>query len=156
VAANRAQEVHEGPSYPARVWPKRSPRVLMCPLSHNVLSPRAELGDSEVCSRSGGRIKDKYNTRTLPSKWGSMPKQCSAGALGRENSVITRSPEGIVARNMDQGGEKRVARRARCTGEPGDGMISGRARGELAVPNGQGHERQETLVVLGQVAHQIG
>jgi hypothetical protein len=24
MTANRAQEVHEGPRYPARVWPKRS------------------------------------------------------------------------------------------------------------------------------------
>ncbi len=42
-----------------------------------------------------------------------------SGALGRENSVITRPPESIVARNLDEGGEKGVAHRARCAGELG-------------------------------------
>jgi hypothetical protein len=70
--------------------------------------------------------------------------------------VITCPPEGIVTRNVDQRGEKGVAHRARCAGEPGEGMVGGRARGELAVADGQGHEHSETLVVLGQVAHHIG
>jgi hypothetical protein len=34
--------------------------------------------------------------------------------------VITRPPEGIVARNLDEGGEKGVAHRARRASEPGD------------------------------------
>ena len=50
--------------------------------------------------------------------------------------MITRPSEGIVARNVDQGGEKGVAHRARCAGEPGEGMVGGRARGELAVAHG--------------------
>jgi hypothetical protein len=70
--------------------------------------------------------------------------------------MITRSPEGIVERNVDQIGEKGVAHRARCAGEACEGMVGSRARGELAVADDQGHERQETLVVLGQIAHHIG
>ena len=50
--------------------------------------------------------------------------------------MITRPPEGIIERNVDQGGEKGVAYRARCAGEPGDCMVGGRARGELAVSDG--------------------
>ena len=60
----------------------------------------------------------------------------SARALGREDTVITCSPEGIVTRNVDQAGEKRVAHLARCAGEPGEGMVGCRARGELAVADG--------------------
>jgi hypothetical protein len=50
--------------------------------------------------------------------------------------MITRSPKGIVARDLDQGGEKGVAHRARCAGEPGDGMVGGRARRELTMADG--------------------
>src|SRR5712691_1380963 len=59
-----------------------------------------------------------------------------ARGLGREDTVITCPPEGIVTRNVDQGGEKGVAHLARCAGEPGEGMVGGRARDELAVPDG--------------------
>ena len=41
----------------------------------------------------------------------------------------------IVTRNVDQGGEKGVALFARCAGEPGEGMVGGRARDKLAVPD---------------------
>ena len=47
--------------------------------------------------------------------------------------MITRSPEGIVARNLDEGGEEAVAHCARCAGEPGEGMVGGRAGREFAV-----------------------
>jgi hypothetical protein len=60
----------------------------------------------------------------------------SARALRREDSVITRPPQGIVERNVDQSGEKGVAYFTRCAGKPGDGMVGGRTRGELAVADG--------------------
>jgi hypothetical protein len=74
----------------------------MAPPCHNVLSPRAELGIPRRCSGGGGRIKDKYNTRRLPSKRArhkeaSHVAVLSGGALV-ENSLITRLPEDIVAR----------------------------------------------------------
>ena len=50
--------------------------------------------------------------------------------------MITRSPEGIVARNLDEGGEEAVAHCARCAGEPGEGMVGGWSWGELAVADG--------------------
>jgi hypothetical protein len=59
--------------------------------------------------------------------------QLLARALGREDTVITCTPEGIVTRNVDQGGEKAVAHLARCAGEPGEGIFGGRAGGEFAV-----------------------
>jgi hypothetical protein len=69
--------------------------------------------------------------------------------------VIAGPPECIVERNVDQGGQKGVAHFARCAGEPGDGTVGGRAGGELAVADGQGHEHLKPLIVLGQVAHHI-
>jgi hypothetical protein len=69
--------------------------------------------------------------------------------------VITGPPEGIVERNVDQGGEKGVAHLVRCASEPRDCLVCGRARGELAVADGQGHEHLKPLIVLGQVAHHI-
>ena len=60
----------------------------------------------------------------------------SARALGRKDSVGARASEGIVECNADQGGEKGVAHVARRAGEPGDGMVGGWARGELAVADG--------------------
>lgn len=50
--------------------------------------------------------------------------------------MITRPPERIVARNLNQGGEKGGAHLARCAGELGEGMVGGRARDELAVADG--------------------
>ncbi len=50
--------------------------------------------------------------------------------------MSTCPPERIVARNLDEGGEESVAHRARCAGELGEGMVGGRARGELAVTDG--------------------
>jgi hypothetical protein len=69
---------------------------------------------------------------------------------------MTRLPEGIVECNVDQGGEKGVAHVARCASELGEGMVGGRARGEMALADGQGHKCQKPLIVLGQVAHDIG
>jgi hypothetical protein len=66
----------------------------------------------------------------------STPSLSSARPRGREDSVITRPSEGIVARNVDQGGEKCVAHRARCAGEPAERVVAGRARDELAVADG--------------------
>jgi hypothetical protein len=70
--------------------------------------------------------------------------------------VITCSPEGIVTRSADQAGKKRVAHLTRGAGEPGDGMIGDRPQDALAMADGESHEHQEPLVVLGQVAHQAG
>ena len=49
---------------------------------------------------------------------------------------MTRLLEGIVECNVDQGGEEGVAHVARCASELGEGMVGGRARGEMALADG--------------------
>ena len=50
--------------------------------------------------------------------------------------MSTRLPKGIVARNMNERCEKAVAHRPRSAGKPGEGVVGGRARGELAMADG--------------------
>jgi hypothetical protein len=119
-----------------------------CPKPHRDGAACAVVTAPAMCTRLGlaPREPGRSQVRHFPAEWFMTGRSSvkrdgisvhrSVRAFGRENSVVTRPPKGIVARNVDQGGEKGVARRARCPGEPGDGVVGGRARGELTVAHG--------------------
>ncbi len=65
-------------------------------------------------------------------------------------------PEGIVPGDLNQPGEKPVARLARGAGELAQAVLGARARHELAVADGKRAEHQQALVVVGQGAYQVG
>jgi hypothetical protein len=70
--------------------------------------------------------------------------------------VFAGPPEGIVPGDLNQAGEKPVARLARGAGELAQPVLGARARHELAVADGKCAEHQQALVVVGQDAYQVG
>src|SRR5216683_270746 len=80
----------------------------------------------------------------------------SARAPRRQEPVFAGAPEGIVPGNLNQAGEKPVARLARGAGELAQAVRGARARHELVVADGKRAEHQQALVVVGQGAYQVG
>jgi len=80
----------------------------------------------------------------------------SARAPRRQESVFAGPPNGIVPGDLNQAGEKPVARLARGACEPAQAVHGARARHELAVADGKRAEHQQALVVVGQGAYQVG
>jgi len=64
--------------------------------------------------------------------------------------------ECVVARDVHQVGQERVARLARRPFELTQGMLSARASRKQSVPDGKRAEHRQALVIVGQGVHQLG
>src|SRR6266566_9443602 len=106
-------------------------------------------------AREHGRPAGKYQEINHPTELFVCHNQTSlawlnssARAPRRQEPVFAGPPEGIVPGDLNQAGEKPVARLARGAGELAQAVHGARARHELAVADGKRAEHQQALVVV--------